>query len=164
MKAISLSGKLGRGLQTIVSDEDFDFLAQWKWSLNSKGYVKRNLTIKRRGERTTYRLILMHRVVAERAGIEVANEIDHKNLNRLDNQRGNLRPATRSQNCINTGLKKSNSTGFKGVYFEKGRGKFVAQIRVSGKRLHLGRFETAELAYEAYRQAARQYHGEFCNV
>lgn len=159
MPSIELSGKLGAGLSFIVDDEDFVFLSRWKWSLNNKGYVRRNVTSKSGGV-ATYKNAFVHKLVASRAGVS-GDEIDHRDGNKLNNVRRNLRPATRTDNCRNVGLKKSNTSGFKGVCYDKSRGNYIASIRHGGKKHTLGRFATAEEASRAYIKAAKEHHGEF---
>jgi hypothetical protein len=88
-------------------------------------------------------------------------EIDHINTNPLDNRRENLRIATHRQNCKNKNKYKNNTSGFKGVSFDKKEQKFRARISIDGKRKFLGYFATAEAAHEEYKRAAVKYHGEF---
>lgn len=87
--------------------------------------------------------------------------LDHINGDRSDNRILNLRPATNSQNCLNRGRRSDNSSGFKGVSFERSTGKWRANCSVDGKWKSLGRFETAEAASAAYEVAASVHHGEF---
>lgn len=166
MKEIPLSGKLGTGKVALVGDEDYGYLAQWSWCLNNRGYVKRNVTLYDANGRRGYLTIYMHREVLKRMGFDLdRSETDHRNRNKLDNQRANLRTATRRQNCFNAGKKKSNRSGYKGVCrCQKGRGAYVVHIRIGGKKKHLGRFKTAEEAHAAYKQAAREHHGDFACV
>lgn len=89
----------------------------------------------------------------------VPDRLDHQNLDQLDNRPLNIRAATPSQNATNKGLRRDNTTGYKGVVWDRGR--FVARITHEGKELHLGRFVTAEAAFAAYREAATRLHGEF---
>lgn len=91
-------------------------------------------------------------------------ELDHINGKRSDNRIVNLRLASTSQNHANKGRQKNNKTGYKGVHFNKERGLYVAQISVDGRNRFLGRFQTADLAYAAYKDAARTIYGEFANV
>ena len=51
-------------------------------------------------------------------------EIDHKDNDQLNNRIENLRPATRSQNCSNTGIGKKNTSGVKGVSWSKRNNKW----------------------------------------
>lgn len=91
-------------------------------------------------------------------------EIDHKNLIRHDNRWVNLRPATRIQQCANSPMRKTNSSGFKGVSFDSWTQRWVARIKVENKHLNLGRFDSKDAAHRAYRSAAKQYFGEFARA
>lgn len=85
--------------------------------------------------------------------------VDHINGIKDDNRFCNLRKATKSENTQNQRRPhKSNQCGFLGVYFENESGRYVAQLSINGKPKKLGRFDTAELAHEAYLSAKRQHH------
>jgi hypothetical protein len=86
---------------------------------------------------------------------------DHRNGNGLDNRRANLREATKSQNAANRGLDRNNTSGFKGVYWNKAERKWQAHIQVDGKKRTLGRFPDPEDAARAYDAAALDAFGEF---
>ncbi len=88
-------------------------------------------------------------------------EVDHINCTRNDNRWINLREATRFENMRNVEMKFTNKTGFKGV--SKSNNKWLARIRVLGKFIHLGVFNTPEEANEAYIHAANKHFGEFSN-
>jgi hypothetical protein len=91
--------------------------------------------------------------------------VDHRNNNSLDNRRANLRLATHAENCYNRPkIRTKTSSRYIGVYFEKSTGKWTAKIRVNGKRLWLGRFNSELEAALAYDAAARKYHGEFART
>jgi hypothetical protein len=92
------------------------------------------------------------------------NQIDHINCNSSDNRIANLREATPFQNQGNTRLPKTNTSGFKGVWFRKQTGKWEARIKCRGKPRHLGTFPTPELASEAYWRAAQEQFGEFARL
>jgi hypothetical protein len=87
-------------------------------------------------------------------------EIDHRNMDRLDNSWANLREATRGQNSSNRRVKSHSQLGIKGVR-RNPRGRFVARIRVAGVTFHLGVFDTPDMAAAAYQAAAQRLHGEF---
>lgn len=88
-------------------------------------------------------------------------DIDHIDMNGFNNSFGNLRHATRSQNNCNTTKRTTNTSGFKGVTFDKNENKWVAQISINKKHKMLGRFATRELAHAAYCVASTKLHGEF---
>lgn len=91
-------------------------------------------------------------------------DIDHINMNRSDNRIENLRLATRSQNKYNTVKQRDNTSGHKGVDFDRSRGLWRARISVDGRVIQIGRFASAEAAGAAYMVAARTHHGEFART
>jgi hypothetical protein len=85
--------------------------------------------------------------------------IDHINGNKLDNRAANLRlceAATNQQNI--RAAKSGNLTGLLGVTPCNESGRYVASIMVDGRRIHLGRFDTPDLAHAAYLGAKRIAH------
>lgn len=86
------------------------------------------------------------------------NQVDHINRNRSDNRWINLRDVTQEINMRNCNLSKANTSGFAGVSFHKGTGKFMAKIKVNNKAKYLGYFENAQEAYSAYLKAKSIYH------
>ena len=88
-------------------------------------------------------------------------EIDHINLQKDDNRIANLRLATRAENVRNCGLRRDNTTGFKGVAFHKASGRYVASANCNGRQFHLGYFDTAEEAFSSYRTFVEKAHGGF---
>lgn len=95
---------------------------------------------------------------------EWPTEIDHKNQDATDNRWANLRLATRSQNNANVGLKSHNTSGLKGVSWDRDRQLWKAQISVQTKRRMLGRFPTKEEAHAAYVAAAVDAFGDFARA
>jgi hypothetical protein len=90
-------------------------------------------------------------------------EIDHINGDSTDNRIGNLRDVASRVNRENIRSAKQNSkTGLLGVMPTRGK-KFRSAIRVKGEVYHLGHFDTAEAAYEAYISAKRLRH-EGCTL
>jgi hypothetical protein len=92
-----------------------------------------------------------------------SNYIDHINRDRKDNSINNLREASPSENGYNS--VQVNSHGYKGVTWRDRKNKpWLAKIRVSGKRINLGSFETKEAAAQAYEEACIKYHGRFAQL
>jgi hypothetical protein len=148
MKIIQLT----QGKTTIVDDEDYAFLSQFKWCIDSSGYAYR-----RNGSTT----ITMHRFLMNPpAGMET----DHINRNKLDNRKSNLRLCTHAQNLANRTKYKTNKTGFKGVSYYKRHNCFRAQISSNGVNTHIGYFKSKEEAYAAYIQATVNGNGEFACI
>ncbi|GIZ51736.1 HNH endonuclease signature motif containing protein [Noviherbaspirillum aridicola] len=103
-----------------------------------------------------HRLIWM---LTNRQHIPPDMDVDHINRNKRDNRPENLRLATTAQNRANIGKQRNNSTGYKGVFLDKG--KFRAKIKTNGTQRFLGSYGTAEAAAAAYDSAALAAFGEF---
>lgn len=89
------------------------------------------------------------------------NHLDHKDTNNQHNWIDNLRESTKSQNGMNTKLRKDNSTGYRGVYYNKINKNYNAYININGRRISLGTFITAEDASNVYEQNAIIHFGAF---
>jgi len=89
--------------------------------------------------------------------------LDHINGDSLDDRISNLREVTLEQNNWNTKTTARTRRGGlpRGVYREKDKVRFRAQIIFRRQRIPLGLFATPELASEAYQAARKKYFGEF---
>lgn len=156
MKEIPLT----QGYVALVDDEDFEFLSKHKWYTHydkGKPRYARGWAFCPTSKRKKY--VFMHRVIMGISDPKV--QVDHRNGDGFNNQRSNLRDATQSQNRCNMGFPKTNKSGYKGVSWKANCNKWVAQIRINNKKLHLGLFSCPILAAVRYDQAAKEYHGEF---
>jgi len=106
------------------------------------------------------------RLHSEILNIDTKLDIDHKDGNKLNNRRSNLRLATRTQNLRNNGLRKDSLSGFKGVTKRRRKQdtRWGAYLNVDGKQLALGTFSTAKEAAHSYDEAAIQYFGEYART
>lgn len=87
--------------------------------------------------------------------------IDHINRVPGDNRWENLRAASQTQQNANMGIRKDNTSGYRGVKWDKKRGKWSANIQVNGKQKHLGAFDDKQTAYASYVNAAHAAFGKF---
>ena len=89
------------------------------------------------------------------------NMIDHINGNKFDNRIENLRECNKSTNAINSCVSSRNTSGVKGVYFDKAISKWCATLTINGKNKFIGNFDDIELAELVVKEAREKYHGEF---
>jgi len=143
---------LTEGKETIVDDDVYEYLTQWRWSFSRLGYAIRY------GNGT---IVYMHRVVAQ---TPLGMDTDHINGNKLDNRHENLRACTTAENSKNARLRKDNKSGFKGVHWNKTQGRYQVNIRFNGRKLFLGYFDDIEKAALAYDEKARELHGRFART
>lgn len=153
--------QLTQGMVALVEDDDYEYLAQFKWcaqrSRNTFYAMRHSPCLN--GISTT---IKMHSEIMD---TPKGMQVDHRNGNGLDNRRKeNLRVCTGSQNQHNRRKNSNNTSGYKGVYWYKQRGKWRARIEFNGKEISLGYYTDAVQAARAYDEAARKHHGEFANL
>lgn len=142
--------ELTSGKKTIVDDYDYRFLKLFTWYESSEGYA-----VTRRNNEYIY----LHRLIMDASDNEL---VDHKDGDPLNNQKENLRIATKSQNGMNQKVQRKKKTSkYKGVSWDKDRFLWKANIVIEGKQKYLGRYFSEEDAAKAYNSAATKYFGEF---
>lgn len=108
---------------------------------------------------------MAHRVIWALAnGRWPTAQIDHRDCNPGNNRPDNLREASHSENCWNQSAVRGGTSQFKGVCFCKQTGRWLAQIKVGGKKPWLGRHDTEKAAAQAYDAFARKHFGEFAHL
>lgn len=151
--------ELTRGYKAQVDDEDYERVMQFKWHAhpgNNTFYAMRY--VPDTGENQ-----LMHRFILGLTSSDA--RVDHSpDPSGLNNQRNNLRIATCQDNNYNRRLNSDNTSGFKGVTWNKASQRWRATIKVNRRKLHLGYFEDSKEAAKAYDIAAIQHHGMFAKT
>lgn len=141
---------LTQGKFAIIDPEDLDKIKSRAWQYRNPGKGTTGYAISSK--------IRMHRIIMN---CKKGEEIDHKDGNGLNNRKSNLRFCNQSENMSNTGLKKTNTSGFKGVSFCKNYNNWDARITFNNRQICLGKFDTPEEAADAYIVKARELQGDF---
>lgn len=145
----------------VVDTEDYNYLNQWKWHADKGGnslYACRNQNLGKINGKFKYKKFRMHRLILDPPKKLF---VDHINGNGLDNRRSNLRLCNMRQNCQNQkNRKRKKSSKYPGVYWDKSNNKWVAGIRLKGKRTFLGYFEDEHEAAKKYEKVLREQVGE----
>lgn len=146
---------LSCGKQAVIDDDDAH-LAAHKWSYlrgrNGNGYAVRS---------HAGRFLYLHREVI---GAPPGAIVDHRDGDGLNCRRENLRLASHAQNLANRGRQRNNTSGCKGVTWDRSREVWRVEIQVNGRRANLGRFAMLEDAARAQRTASRILLGEFAQT
>ena len=103
-----------------------------------------------------------HLVFLYMTGRWPADQVDHRNVTPDDDRWDNLRECCEAENRRNTRAYRNNTSGFKGV--SSFGSKWRSQIVFNYKIIHLGLFETPELAHAAYAAKAKELFGEFARI
>lgn len=159
METITIvAGKNKESYTLLVDKEDAHLLRKYRWYINThRGNYAYHLSNKSETKSPT---IYLHRVIV---GAAKGQYVDHINGNTLDNRKCNLRIVTNQENCQNLlNSRKNNSSGYRGVSFNKTYGKYEAYYWKNYTKYTVGYYDTAE---EANTQvvAARKTHLPFSN-
>ena len=140
------------GLITIIDGEDYERIKHLHWFYGvGNYYVGANLG--------NGKQVLLHRLIMETPkGLHT----DHKNGNKLDNRKSNLRICTPSQNQFNSRKIIKKSSRFKGVSWYKRHKLWKAYIVKNGIQIHLGYFKCEEEAAKIYNAKASELFGKYC--
>lgn len=141
-----------KGEPFLFDKEDYHKIKNICWHKDTKTkYIRGN--IPNCGGKTS-----LHRIVMDAAKGETIDHINHK---LEDNRKSNLRKCSRPQNSANSIPKKNSKTGVPGVYYDKSRNKWAAQITSNRKRISLGRYDNFDDAVAARRSAENKYFKNF---
>lgn len=149
MKQIALS----RGKYAMVDDGDYPVLSRYTWSCDSNGYAVRHETKQEYGMNKR-KMVKMHRQVFH---APEGQYIDHINRDKLDNRKCNLRIVDNHTNQRNTKVSTLNTSGFKGVYWDKKYKRWCARMTHYGKRIFGGGFCNKIEAVKAYERLVLAY-------
>lgn len=155
---------LTKGQVALVDPCDSDLINLRWWACKGRAtfYAQHSVRHGRKtGAISLHRLILARKLGRELQPYEL---VDHADGDGLNNRRSNLRLATNSQNMGNRRKPSNNTSGYKGVYFNRNRQRWYTQIEINGKYIFIGSFTDKETAHEAYCKVAIEYLGEFARL
>lgn len=132
--------------------EDVNTISSTKWYQRPDGYVATN---NYHGKGYSY----LHSVLLEKDGQDLY--VDHRDRNRLNNRKTNLRIATPSQNGMNKNIRSNNTSGRVGVHWSASNNKWCAMICDNGKHTNLGYFDDFDDAVACREAAEQERFGEF---
>ena len=147
--------KASNGQDIQVDDCYYEHLSQFTWSINAYGYARSGMGL------GSGACVCMHRWVAEQENMDAPTYVDHKDRNKLNNQASNLRPATNSENQVNSSKRANCTSVYKGVTYYKPRNTWRARLFKKRKSLLNNYFATEVEAAKAYDKAAFEAYGEF---
>jgi hypothetical protein len=153
---------LTQGMVALVDDADFERVSAYRWiyhrpSHSRAGYAQTTVRLEKgRGGRS--KNPRMHQLIY--GPVPPGMTIDHIDGDGLNNQRRNLRVASRAEQCWNRRPRSESKTGFKGV-FPASPGRWIARIRCQSGQWYLGTFSSPEEAARAYDAKARELYGDF---
>lgn len=150
----NLSGDYGIGYTTngepfYFDKEDYELIKDYTWSYNPEKYVQ---------SLPFGKVLKMHILIMSPPKGKV---VDHINHITFDNRKSNLRICEHYQNRINSLPYKNNTSGRKGVYWDKSRNKWLVSIAVNKKTYYLGRYDDFDEAVRVREEAEEKYHKEF---
>jgi len=145
---------LTKGKKAIVDDKDYSYLSKHKWCVDK---IRKNLYAIRVEKK---KKIYMHREIMKKFFTDDRKYVDHINNDGLDNRKINLRICNNNENMANS-WKKHNTSGLRGVVWDKARKKWISQIVHNYQHIFIGRFNDKEEAGKAYDEKALQFFGKF---
>ena len=130
----------------LADSEDYEKLSKHSWCVSKTGYAVANINRK---------VTKLHRYLLDVTDPFMV--IDHKNHNRLDNRKTNIRVCSQRENAKNKGAVNNKEVGIR----ETKHGTYSVRITNDREEIHIGSFKTLEEAKEARLKAERKYHKEF---
>lgn len=139
---------------SLVDSEDFETLASWSWFVVRKFVARKWKFYARRSDDC----MGLHSFILKcPKGVDV----DHIDGDGLNNRKHNLRICSESQNQMNRLNLTTNTSGFRGVVWDRRANKWKGTLTANKIRMHLGYFTDPIRAAKARDEAARKHHGNF---
>lgn len=131
-------------------------ISNMTWYINSQGYFFNHIVTG--GRRFC---IFRHRLNFYIAHGWLPDIVDHKDNIPGNDESENLRAATKSQNAHNSKVRSDNTSGIKGVVWNKQYSKWDVEVKLNRKKHFGGRFSNISDAEVAVKNLRERLHGEF---
>lgn len=130
---------IDNGYQIEIDQEDMEKISKYRWRVDrATGYIYSDFLGKK---------IYLHRYIMDIHTDKSGRVVDHKNRDKRDNRRANLRIVTQAENLRNLSILSDNSTGFRNIY-RKGK-KFCLMSNYQGRVTYFGTYPTIQEALTA---------------
>ena len=147
---------LTNGQTLIIDAQDIPLVKSHAWQIDKDGYLARS-------RRNPIGTVFLHREILGIRDRKII--VDHRNRNRMDCRRCNLRTATPTQNAANHGPFKTNKTGYTGVYFSRSSGRYEVKVGYRGRRIKLGSSKNDLITLaQMYNIGASFFFGDFAGA
>lgn len=151
-------GYTPKGDEFWFDKEDYDLIKDYVWYFNTEGHLRAS-----EYNNGVQHDIMLHRIVMMCPDDMDVDHIIHPTLyeHKVDNRKSNLRIVTRSQNSMNRHIPRNNTSGVKGVSWNKNKNRWEVYIGYNGKQIRLGAFIDKEDAIRVRQNAEEKYYGEY---
>lgn len=149
--------ELSKGYYCLIDEGDLERVSAYNWFvIVSRNHVYASTNMWANGKRRTVKL---HRWLMG-CTWEDTKLVDHIDGDTLNNTKSNLRIVSKQQNNTNSKVRKDSRSGFKGVFVTRREDRWEARIRINGRQVYLGTFDSPQLAALCYDENATHLWGE----
>lgn len=152
-----LSGEFGKGwtrngVEFWFDKEDYDLIKDYNWGTDEKGYIEAIMWDNTDGSQ--HKIKLSRLVMGVLDNKDFNCQVDHRDRNKLDNRKENLRIVDNTTNNANKNPYREDGSK---IGVRKFRNKWVADITINDKIIHLGSYDNYENAVQARLDAEKKY-------
>jgi hypothetical protein len=150
------------GTEFYFDKEDYNLIKERTWFEKTINGVRTGYIYTKIWNQNKSHNVFLHRFILEQNGVNIDDkDVDHINHKTYDNTKSNLRVCEHYKNIVACKTYSSNTSGKKGVYWDKARKKWMVSITINKKTHHVGRYDNFDDAVRAREDAEKKYHGEF---